>query len=129
MEEEPRFVDPDGRVGHAQVRLGGVSGPLLMLSDAYPDIGITAPDAGGETVTYSLQLQVPEADAAVAAAEAAGATVQRPVVEQLHGARTGVVLDPFGVRWMISTAVREASETEMSQAAEDFAGAEDPAGA
>ena len=84
-----------------------------MLSDAYPDYGAVAP-ADGATATFAVQLFVPDADATVAAAERAGAQVQRPVSEAFHGSRMGTVLDPFGVRWMIGTHVRDVSETETA---------------
>ena len=43
VEDGPRYTDPDGRVGHASIRIGGAE---IMLSDAYPDYGAVAPEAG-----------------------------------------------------------------------------------
>lgn len=118
VEDGPRYTDPDGRVGHASVRIGGAP---VMLSDAYPDYGAVAPDEAATTATFALQVYVPDADAAVAAAERAGAVVQRAVAEAFHGSRMGTLLDPFGVRWMVGTHVRDVSADEAAGAAERFA--------
>ena len=120
QETVERFVDPDGRIGHAQVSIAGAD---LMISDAHPDYGAIAPEPGSPWATFALSIYVPDADATVAAAERAGATVQRPVEEQFYGSRMGVIMDPFGVRWMVNTHVREVSEAEMAQAAHDYPGA------
>lgn len=113
-----RFVDPDGRVGHAQLEIDGAQ---IMVSDAYPDFGAVAPEPGNTTATFALSLYVPDADATVAAAERAGAVVQRPVEEQFYGSRMGTMIDPFGVRWMIATQVRDVSAADYAAAVEGFA--------
>ncbi|WP_299573541.1 VOC family protein [uncultured Williamsia sp.] len=87
---------PDGRVGHAELELGGGA---VYLAEAFDEIGLAAPAPGA--VSVSLMLAVDDADAAVAAAAAGGATVQREPYDA-HGSRTGVVIDPFGHRWMLS---------------------------
>jgi PhnB protein len=57
----------------------------------------------------------------VARAEAAGAIVQRPVDEQVAaGYRMGTIMDPFGIRWMVSTQVRDVSKEELATEARDF---------
>ena len=45
----------------------------------------------------------------VAAAERAGATVLRPVQDQMHGERSGMIVDPFGHQWFIGTPIEEVS--------------------
>jgi uncharacterized glyoxalase superfamily protein PhnB len=94
------IVMDDGRIGHAQLRFDG---SLLMLSDEYPEIGVTAPPTVGGT-TFALAVYVPNCDAAIAAAEADGATVLRPPADSPYGHRGGVILDPWGHRWMVNTA-------------------------
>ena len=118
VEDGPRYTDPDGRVGHAEIRIGDAR---LMLSDAYPDHGAVAPEEGVATATFALQIYVPDADATVAAAERVGAAVQRPVAEAFYGERMGTLLDPFGVRWMVGTHVRDVGADETAAAAERFA--------
>jgi len=118
VEDGPRFIDPDGRVGHASIRIGGAE---IMVSDAYPDYGAVAPEEGATATTFALQVEVPDADATVAAAERLGAAVQRPVAEEFYGSRTGTLTDPFGVRWMVSTRVRNVDADELAAATERFA--------
>ena len=48
-------------------------------------------------------------------AVAAGATELRPVKNQFHGDRSGMVLDPFGFSWSIATPVEDVSPDEMQR--------------
>jgi len=116
-----RYVEPSGKVGHAVLDIDGAQ---VMLSDAFPDYGCDAPPPGNRTATFALNLYVPDADATVAKAEAAGAVVQRPVEEQFYGSRMGTMVDPFGVRWMVATHVKDISRADLDQAARDYGGAE-----
>ena len=85
------------RVGHAELQIGGAT---VYLADAYPELGLTGPDDG--RVAVSLHLTVPDVDAAVARCADAGATVERQPEDAPYG-RTGVVVDPYGHRWMLQT--------------------------
>jgi uncharacterized glyoxalase superfamily protein PhnB len=91
------YVTDDDRIGHAELEVGGAA---LYLADAYPELGLTGPDDGRVAVT--LHLTVPDVDAAVARADDCGATVERPAADAEYG-RTGVVVDPYGHRWMLQT--------------------------
>lgn len=93
---EPVVMD-DGRIGHAELAVGDC---VLMLADEFAEIGMLAPNTRGGP-SQSLLLQVPDPDAAVERAVRAGAELTRPVADYPHG-RNGVVVDPFGHRWMIS---------------------------
>jgi uncharacterized glyoxalase superfamily protein PhnB len=93
---DPHLMDDD-RIGHAELDLGGAT---VYLADEYPELGLTSPEDG--RVSVSLHLSVADVDGAVARAEAAGATVERPPADAPHG-RTGVVVDPYGHRWMLHT--------------------------
>lgn len=99
-EKGDRYVEADGRVGHATLEIGG---SRLMLSDAFPDFGAVAPEAGNTTATYALYLYVPNVDATLSEAARKGANVNRPAEDQPFGARLGAFIDPFGVRWMVAT--------------------------
>lgn len=94
---EPYVMDDD-RIGHAELDVGGAP---LYLADEYPELGLAGPDVGRVSVT--LHLSVPDVDAAVARATAAGATLERSPTDG-PGGRTGVVVDPFGHRWLLQTA-------------------------
>src|SRR3712207_1647830 len=82
---EPSVMDDD-RIGHAELDLGGAR---LYLADEYRELGLAAPDPGRVSVT--LHLAVPDADAAVDRAAAAGATVERQPADGPEG-RTGAVV-------------------------------------
>jgi uncharacterized glyoxalase superfamily protein PhnB len=96
---DPVRMDDD-RIGHAELDLGGAR---VYLADEFPSLGLAAP---GETRSVSLHLTVGDADAAVARAAGAGARVERPPTDSPAG-RTGVVVDPFGHRWMLQRPVAD----------------------
>ena len=101
MVGEPIIMD-DGRVGHCELRVGDT---VFMLAGEFPEENHLSPETlGGSTV--SLMLHVPDCDATFARALEHGATELRPIAES-YGARRGTVLDPFGHRWFIATALPE----------------------
>jgi hypothetical protein len=50
-------------------------------------------------------LRIDGADAFIARAVDAGATIQVPAADHPHGERSGSILDPFGHRWLIGNAL------------------------
>lgn len=117
-EEMSRMADPNGRVGHAEIRIGDA---VIMLSDEYPEHGARSPKSiGGSPVM--LHLYVEDADAVVAAAVEAGATAESPVEDQFYGDRGGKLTDPFGHRWWIASRIEEVSEEEMKRRAQELHG-------
>lgn len=110
--EDFRLEDPvDSRIGHAELKFGATK---LFLCDEYPEFGAIGPDTlGGSPV--QLHLNVADADAFVAVAAAHGATVLRPVKDQFHGHRSGLLADPFGYRWFIDARIEELSVAETQQ--------------
>jgi uncharacterized glyoxalase superfamily protein PhnB len=109
--EEFRLPGPGGRLAHAQIRIGDSA---LMLVDEWPDMGALGPKSlKGSPVT--LHLYVPDADATVAQAVAAGAKVTMPLAEMFWGDRYGQIEDPFGHHWSIATHLRDLSPEEIAQ--------------
>lgn len=97
--ELSRLGAPDGRVMHASLRIGD---SVLMLNDEWPEMGALGPTKlGGSAVT--IHLYVPDVDAAMAQAAAAGATVRMPAADMFWGDRYGLVVDPFGHQWSLAT--------------------------
>ncbi len=125
VEEGDRYVDSDGRIGHASINIDGAQ---IMVSDAYPDYGAVSPEPGNTTATFALNLYVPDVDATLGKAEQHGAVVQRPAEDQFYGSRRGTIIDPFGVRWMIATHIREVSDEELARFADEFGTAEPDSG-
>lgn len=108
-EELSRFIEPGGKVGHAEIRIGDSS---IMLADEYPEIGFKSPKSYGGT-PVSIMLYVDDVDARVQRAISAGMQVQRPVQDQFYGDRTGTLEDPFGHVWHIGTHIEDLSPEEM----------------
>lgn len=110
-EEQLRLTDPAGRIGHAHMAIGDSA---FMLADEHPEFGALGPiSLGGSAV--SLHLEVADADAAAARAVDAGATVLRPVEDQFHGNRSGMVADPFGHKWFLSQQTEAVGPEEMQR--------------
>jgi uncharacterized glyoxalase superfamily protein PhnB len=109
--EKFRLVEPSGRIGHAETVLGGFT---LMLCDPFPEADITPPAEPGRA-GVTLHLHVDDADAVVARAVAAGATLQRAVSDAFYGERGGAVIDPFGHRWLIGHSIEAVSPEEMQR--------------
>jgi len=111
-----RITDSTGRVGHAEIQIGGST---IMLADEHPEIGVVGPPTlGGSPVSFMVI--VPDVDAMVGRAVAAGGTITRPVENRFYGHRNGEITDPFGYRWTLSTRVEDLSEEEVHRrAAED----------
>jgi uncharacterized glyoxalase superfamily protein PhnB len=110
--EQYRLVDPtDGKVGHAEIKLGD---DTIMLSDEFPDFGALAPEAlGGSPV--KMHLQVSDIDAFFARAIEAGATELRALKDEFHGHRSGLLADPFGHTWHVAERREEVSPQTMQQ--------------
>jgi uncharacterized glyoxalase superfamily protein PhnB len=93
---------PDGAVLFVELALGQ---GRVLISEETPALNALAPATiGGSPVM--LLIEVEDVDRMVDCALEAGANVEMPVQEMFWGERYGVVIDPFGHRWAIST-VRE----------------------
>jgi PhnB protein len=109
-----RMTDPQGRIGHAEIRIGD---SVIMLADEHPDMGYRGPRSmGGSSV--SILLYVDDVDTIFDRALSAGATVQRPIANQFYGDRSGKLEDPFGHVWSIATHVEDVPPEEMRRRAE-----------
>jgi uncharacterized glyoxalase superfamily protein PhnB len=109
--EKFRLTEPSGRVGHAELDLGGIT---LMLADEYPELGLRGP-ADPTTTSVSIHLHVDDADDVIRNCERAGATVEMQPRDHFYGERSGVVRDPFGHRWTIGHRTEDVSTEEMQR--------------
>ncbi len=112
-EETMRIAGPDGKIGHAEFR---VAGSMVMMAEEYPDMNCYSPVKYGGT-PVSLVLYVPDVDATVAQAVAAGAVITRPVEDKFYGDRMGSLKDPFGHEWHVATHIEDVSPEEMQRRA------------
>lgn len=108
-----RFPSPDGKIGHAEIKIGNSP---IMLADEYPDMGYKGPKAlGGSAV--SLMIYVEDVDTVFNQAVAAGATVKEALQDKFYGDRLGTVVDPFGHVWHLATHKEDVSPEEMEERA------------
>jgi len=96
-EQGTRELKPDGRIGHADVRIGD---SLVMVSDA----GEAFPARPCVLFVY-----VDDVDSTHRAALVAGATSILEPSDQPWGDRVGGFHDPFDNRWWVATHLREFS--------------------
>lgn len=114
VEERYRMKGPDGRVAHAELKLGD---SVFMLSDEYPEMECHSPKTiGGSPV--SMYVYVDDVDSVFNKAISAGAKALDPVKDQFWGDRHGRLEDPFGHLWSIATHKKDLSEEEMKKAGE-----------
>jgi PhnB protein len=115
-EELMRMPGPNGKLMHAAVRIGDST---LMLVDEMLEWGARGPKAiGGSPVT--IHLYVPDADATMARAVAAGAKETMKMEDAFWGDRYGRCEDPFGHQWSIATPQREVTLEELQKAVRDM---------
>ena len=110
-EETVRMNAPDGRIGHAELKIGD---SLVMLSDPFPQASTTPPKELGGT-SSSIFMYVEDVDAVVQKAVDAGATVTMEVEDQFWGDRFGSITDPFGHNWSIATHVEDLTPEEIEE--------------
>lgn len=108
-DELSRAIGPDGKVMHAEIRIGN---SRVMLNDAM--MGAKSPKAYGGSPT-SLWLYVDDCDVLFNRAVAAGAEVSMPVADMFWGDRFGAVVDPFGHRWSLATRKEDLTPDEQDQ--------------
>ena len=104
-------VPDDGRVMHADL---SIDGARFYVVDEFPEQGGKSPQAlGGSPVMLSLS--VPDCDAVFAKAVEAGCTVQMPLEDMFWGDRWGLLVDPYGHQWSVSTRKQQLSEAEIAE--------------
>ena len=97
-EELYRVDGPDGKVAHAEIRIGD---SIIMLSDEMPGWSRSPQSLGGTPV--NIFLYVKDVDGVFNRAVAAGAKVAMPVSDMFWRDRYGQVTDPFGHSWSLAT--------------------------
>ncbi|MFN7961158.1 MAG: VOC family protein [Thermoanaerobaculia bacterium] len=98
-----RSEGPDGRVLHAEVRLGGSP---VMLGRASRE---------WQARQAMLYVYVGDVDAVYERALAAGGIPVMPPTDMFYGDRHGAVDDPAGNQWWIATHIEDVSEEELER--------------
>jgi PhnB protein len=115
-EEIFRMPTPDGRVGHAEIRIGD---SIVMLSDEFPEMQCVSP----KTLNGSpagLHIYVADVDSAFQRAVSAGSTATMPPMDAFWGDRFGKLTDPFGHQWSIATHTQDLTPQQIAKNAEAF---------
>jgi PhnB protein len=107
-----RMPMPNGRLGHAELRIGD---SMIMLADENPESGARSPQYYGGT-PVSVLLYVENVDAVFQQAVSSGAKAVRAPEDMFYGDRTSSIIDPFGHSWYIHTHVKDVSPEEMQSA-------------
>jgi PhnB protein len=111
-----RMPGPDGKIGHAEIRIGDSA---IMLADEHPQMGYRSPQSlGGSAV--SLMVYVERVDDVFGRAVAGGAKELQAIKNQFYGDRSGTLQDPFGHTWTVATHVEDVPPEEMRRRAEKF---------
>jgi PhnB protein len=111
-EELGRAVGPDGKIMHAELRIGN---SRFMVNDAM--MGSKGPRAMGGSPA-ALWIYVEDCDALFNRAVSAGAQVlpgMGAMADQFWGDRSGTFTDPHGYRWTIATHKEDLSREELDQ--------------
>lgn len=117
-EEVMRAPGPDGKIMHAEIRIGN---SLIMLNDEMGGAK-SAKALGGSPA--SLWLYVEDCDALFNRAVAAGARVSSGPMGQLQdqfwGDRSGTFTDPHGYQWTIATRKEDLTPEEIGQRQDEY---------
>jgi PhnB protein len=102
-----RMNGPDGKISHAEVKIGD---SIIMLGSA-PN---AQPPHGGDSAV-NIFLYLEDVDSTFKNALAAGANELQPLADQPWGDRYGRVTDPFGHTWALATHIEDVSPEEMGR--------------
>jgi uncharacterized glyoxalase superfamily protein PhnB len=115
-EEIARFAKSDGRIWHAELRIGD---SVLFLSDELPHSTLHAPSPE-PFPSNAIRIYVADVDAVFGRALEAGARSLRNVADTFWGDRIGIVADPFGHTWVISTHLKDVPAKQVRRAGEEL---------
>ena len=107
-EEITRLSWPDGRIMHAELKIGD---SIIMIGEASRE---------WKPMPASIALYVENVDATYTRALEAGATSIREPANQFYGDRSGGVKDLAGNHWWIATHIEEIPPQELRLRAEQW---------
>jgi uncharacterized glyoxalase superfamily protein PhnB len=101
--EEKLRMGPEGKIMHAEVRIGD---SIVMLGDASPEF---------EPTRSSIHLYADDVDSTYQRSLRAGGESLREPTDQFYGDRTAGIKDRFGNEWWLATHVEDVSPDEMQK--------------
>lgn len=102
-QETEKMTGPDGRVGHAEVKIGD---SIIMMGE---------PTKESKPMPGMVYLYLEDTDAAYKRALDAGATSLRAPTDMFYGDRSAAVTDAFGNQWWIATHIEDVTPDEMQR--------------
>jgi len=109
--EVHRMQGPDGKIGHAELRIGD---SIVMLADEMSGMDTRSPQSLNGT-SAGLFIYTRDVDAAYNKATAAGAKATQPPADMFWGDRYGKLTDPFGHSWSLATHKEDVAPEEMKR--------------
>jgi len=106
-----RMPTPDGKIGHAELKIGDSP---IMLADEHPDFGHVGPQTLGGT-PVGIMIYVDDVDTIYKRAISGGGQEVKPLQDQFYGDRSGTLKDPFGHMWTVATHVEDVAPEEMEK--------------
>lgn len=121
-EELNRMEMPDGKLVHAELKIGDSIFMLADECDPHPEHDKRCSHAPSSLkgTTVSLYLYVKNSDEVFNKAIKAGAIQVMPVEDMFWGDRVGLMKDPFGHSWSIATHTRDFSTQKIAREAKHF---------
>jgi PhnB protein len=110
--EVMRMAMPNGKIGHAELRIGD---SVIMLSDESPGSPKAPTSLGG--TTGSVMLYLPNVDAAFKRAIDAGCKSLMAPADMFWGDRFGKLEDPYGNQWGMATHKEDVPPKQMAERA------------
>jgi PhnB protein len=112
--EVMRLSMPDGRIGHAELRIGDSA---IMLGTPCDQGPLSNPE---RAVSVGLHLYVTDVDKSFQRAVDAGATAVSEVKDQFYGDRSGTLRDPYGHLWFLATRKEDLTQEQIEQRAKEM---------
>ncbi|HEY8188789.1 MAG TPA: VOC family protein [Pyrinomonadaceae bacterium] len=104
-------MDHEGKIGHAEIKIGDSP---IMLADESQQMGSLGPKAvGGNPI--SIMIYVEDVDTVYNRAIKAGGEELKPLKDQFYGDRSGTLKDPFGHIWHVATHKEDVTPEEMDK--------------
>ena len=110
--ERMRMNGPDGKVGHAELLIGGC---VVMMADEFPGMNTSPSTLNGTSV--NMMIYVKDVDASFQKALELGAKPVFPPMDKFYGDRMGAITDPFGHVWCLATHIEDVPPKEMARRA------------
>ena len=116
--EVMRFNGPNGKVGHAELLIGDSK---LMLSDIGMSQNVTSSNISThQNMNNTIHLYIKDVDKVIDKAIASGAKLIQAVEDKFYGDRSGMIMDPYGHQWSVSTHFEDLSVKEVNKRAQSF---------